>query len=156
MAGGRLRWHGSHDHKDRKKELLFEPMLRGPILTARRSVIGARKTSTKHFALGDTGLEPPTPKGAKVFCGAFFQKSDLLLQSNSNNYFSDSATLRHMASKVSLTLNGQGLLQLEELALAFIPSALVGVEREIRQKCAGLPTHTLGGVSDAFFMLISK
>jgi len=34
MAGGRLRWHGSHDHKDRKKELLFEPMLRGPILTA--------------------------------------------------------------------------------------------------------------------------
>ncbi len=55
-----------------------------------------------------------------------------------------------------LTLNGQGFLQLEELTLAFILSALVGVEREIRQKSAGLRTHTLVGVSAALFMLISK
>ena len=53
-------------------------------------------------------------------------------------------------------LTGQGLLQLEELALAFVLSALVGLEREIRQKSAGLRTYTLVGVSAALFMLISK
>jgi putative Mg2+ transporter-C (MgtC) family protein len=53
-------------------------------------------------------------------------------------------------------LNGQGLLQLEELLLAFVLSALVGLEREIRQKSAGLRTYTLVGVSAALFMLVSK
>jgi putative Mg2+ transporter-C (MgtC) family protein len=55
-----------------------------------------------------------------------------------------------------LDLTGQGLLQLEELMLAFVLSALVGLEREIRQKSAGLRTYTLVGVSAALFMLISK
>ena len=54
------------------------------------------------------------------------------------------------------TLTGQGWLQLEELTLAFVLSALVGLEREIRQKSAGLRTYTLVGVSAALFMLISK
>ena len=53
-------------------------------------------------------------------------------------------------------LTGQGWLQLEELILAFMLSALVGLEREIRQKSAGLRTYTLVGVSAALFMLISK
>ncbi len=53
-------------------------------------------------------------------------------------------------------LTGQGLLQLQELGLAFLLSALVGLEREIRQKSAGLRTYTLVGVSAALFMLISK
>ena len=53
-------------------------------------------------------------------------------------------------------LTGQGVLQLEELGLAFVLSALVGLEREIRQKAAGLRTNTLVGVSAALFMLISK
>jgi putative Mg2+ transporter-C (MgtC) family protein len=53
-------------------------------------------------------------------------------------------------------LNGQGLLQFEELLLAFVLSALVGLEREIRQKSAGLRTYTLVGVSAALFMLVSK
>jgi putative Mg2+ transporter-C (MgtC) family protein len=53
-------------------------------------------------------------------------------------------------------LTGQGWLQLEELLLAFVLSALVGLEREIRQKSAGLRTYTLVGVSAALFMLISK
>ncbi len=39
-------------------------------------------------------------------------------------------------------LTGQGLLQFEELLLAFVLSALVGLEREIRQKSAGLRTYT--------------
>jgi putative Mg2+ transporter-C (MgtC) family protein len=42
------------------------------------------------------------------------------------------------------------------LTLAFVLSALVGLEREIRQKSAGLRTYTLVGVSAALFMLISK
>src|ERR1700744_5472128 len=53
-------------------------------------------------------------------------------------------------------LTGQGWLQLEEPGLAFVLSALVGLEREIRQKSAGLRTYTLVGVSAALFMLISK
>ena len=52
--------------------------------------------------------------------------------------------------------NGQGWLQLEELLLAFVLSALVGFEREMRQKSAGLRTYTLVGVAAALFMLISK
>ena len=51
---------------------------------------------------------------------------------------------------------GQGWLQLGELALAFVLSAFVGLERELRQKSAGLRTYTLVGVSAALFMLISK
>jgi putative Mg2+ transporter-C (MgtC) family protein len=53
-------------------------------------------------------------------------------------------------------LTGQGWLQLEELALAFALSALVGLEREIRQKSAGLRTNTVVGVAAALFILISK
>jgi len=55
-----------------------------------------------------------------------------------------------------LDFPGQGLLQITELGLALVLSALIGVEREIRQKSAGLRTHTLVGVSAALFMLISK
>ena len=53
-------------------------------------------------------------------------------------------------------LSGQGWLQLGELTLAFVLSALVGLEREVRQKSAGLRTYTLVGVSAALFMIISK
>ena len=53
-------------------------------------------------------------------------------------------------------LPGQGWQQLGELSLAFALSALVGLEREVRQKSAGLRTYTLVGVSAALFMLISK
>ena len=35
-------------------------------------------------------------------------------------------------------------------------SALIGLEREYRQKSAGLRTHTLVGVAAALFMLVSK
>ncbi len=51
---------------------------------------------------------------------------------------------------------GQGWLQVGELGLAFLLSALIGLEREIRQKSAGLRTHTLVGLSAALIMLISK
>jgi hypothetical protein len=54
------------------------------------------------------------------------------------------------------SLAGQGWVQLGELFLALILSALVGLEREMRNKSAGLRTYTLVGVSSALFMLISK
>jgi putative Mg2+ transporter-C (MgtC) family protein len=51
---------------------------------------------------------------------------------------------------------GPGWMQLGELALAFVLSALIGLEREIKQKNAGLRTYTLVGVAAALFMLVSK
>ena len=51
---------------------------------------------------------------------------------------------------------GQGWLQLGELGLAFVLSSLIGLERELRQKSAGLRTHTLVGLGAALFMLVSK
>jgi putative Mg2+ transporter-C (MgtC) family protein len=51
---------------------------------------------------------------------------------------------------------GQSWVQLTELALAFILSASIGLEREIRQKSAGLRTYTLVGFSSALVMLVSK
>ncbi|QRX81494.1 MgtC/SapB family protein [Glaciimonas sp. PAMC28666] len=51
---------------------------------------------------------------------------------------------------------GQGWLQIGELGLAFVLSALIGMEREMRQKSAGLRTHTLVGLGAALIMLISK
>jgi putative Mg2+ transporter-C (MgtC) family protein len=51
---------------------------------------------------------------------------------------------------------GQGWTQLGELGLAFVLSALIGVEREIRHKSAGLRTYTLVGFGAALIMLVSK
>jgi putative Mg2+ transporter-C (MgtC) family protein len=51
---------------------------------------------------------------------------------------------------------GQSWVQLTELALAFVLSALIGLEREIRQKSAGLRTYTLVGFSSALIMIVSK
>ena len=52
--------------------------------------------------------------------------------------------------------SGEGWRQIAELALALGLSALIGLEREFRQKSAGLRTHTLVGVGAAVFVLISK
>lgn len=51
---------------------------------------------------------------------------------------------------------GQGWTQIGELALAFVLSAAIGLEREIKQKSAGLRTHTLVGFGAALIMLVSK
>lgn len=51
---------------------------------------------------------------------------------------------------------GQGWAQVGELALAFVLSSLIGLERELRQKSAGLRTHTIVGVGAALIMLVSK
>jgi putative Mg2+ transporter-C (MgtC) family protein len=51
---------------------------------------------------------------------------------------------------------GQGWRQIWELALAFALSSLIGYEREIRQKFAGLRTHALVGTGAALFLIVSK
>jgi putative Mg2+ transporter-C (MgtC) family protein len=56
----------------------------------------------------------------------------------------------------SIALNSEGWRQAGELGLALALSAAIGLEREIRQKNAGLRTHTLVGIGAALFMLISK
>ncbi|MGS2645565.1 MgtC/SapB family protein [Streptosporangium sp. LJ11] len=53
-------------------------------------------------------------------------------------------------------LAGQGWAQVGALFLAFALSAMIGLEREVRQKSAGLRTHTLVGFAAALIMLVSK
>jgi putative Mg2+ transporter-C (MgtC) family protein len=61
-----------------------------------------------------------------------------------------------VVSPVANTIGGQGWKQLGELGLALLLSALIGLEREVRGKDAGLRTHTLVGVGSALFVLVSK
>lgn len=65
------------------------------------------------------------------------------------------AASSHLGRAAS-SANTEGWLQAGELGLALVLSALVGLEREVRQKSAGLRTHTLVGVGAALFMLVSK
>ncbi|HVE30305.1 MAG TPA: MgtC/SapB family protein [Mycobacteriales bacterium] len=51
---------------------------------------------------------------------------------------------------------GQGWTQVGELALAFVLSATIGLERQLRGKSAGLRTHTIVGLGSALFLLVSK
>jgi putative Mg2+ transporter-C (MgtC) family protein len=53
-------------------------------------------------------------------------------------------------------INGQGIKQFSELGAAFLLSATIGLEREIRHKSAGLRTYTVVGTGAALFLLISK
>lgn len=52
--------------------------------------------------------------------------------------------------------DGQDWQQICQLLLAVGLSALIGIERQIRQKSAGLRTNTLVGMGSALFMLVSK
>ncbi|HET9169984.1 MAG TPA: MgtC/SapB family protein [Actinospica sp.] len=51
---------------------------------------------------------------------------------------------------------GEGWAQVGEFGLALLLSGLIGLEREWRQKSAGLRTYTVVGIGSALFMLISK
>jgi putative Mg2+ transporter-C (MgtC) family protein len=51
---------------------------------------------------------------------------------------------------------GQSWSQIAELAIAFGLSALIGLERELKQKAAGVRTYTVIGVGAALFVLVSK
>src|SRR5699024_6491032 len=44
-------------------------------------------------------------------------------------------------------MQGQGVLQIAELMLAFVLAAAIGLERRLRGKSAGLKTQTIVGVT---------
>lgn len=60
----------------------------------------------------------------------------------------------HLAAAAQPVAEGWG--QLGDLGLALVLSAIIGLEREFRQKSAGMRTHTLVGVGAALFILVSK
>lgn len=60
-----------------------------------------------------------------------------------------------MTSSISM-FDGQGWLQVGELSLAFVLSSLIGLERQLRGKSAGLRTQALVGTASALFLLVSK
>jgi putative Mg2+ transporter-C (MgtC) family protein len=64
-------------------------------------------------------------------------------------------TVPHLLA-AAVVPNTEGWLQAGELGMALLLSAVIGLEREIRQKSAGLRTHTMVGVGAALFMLVSK
>ena len=51
---------------------------------------------------------------------------------------------------------GQGWTQLGELGIALALSLIIGIEREVQQKAAGVRTYTLVGLGSALFVLVSK
>lgn len=57
---------------------------------------------------------------------------------------------------VLASIAGESWRQAGEIALAFALSSLIGLEREIRQKDAGLRTHALVGTGAALFVLVGK
>lgn len=59
------------------------------------------------------------------------------------------APLSHLAG-------GQGRPQLGESAVALVLPALIGLEREVGQKSAGLRTHALAGLGSALFVEVSR
>lgn len=71
---------------------------------------------------------------------------------------------RHMSTDLRGTMNiaaygqsiGQGWSQIGDLSLALVLSALIGLEREVRGKSAGLRTHSIIGFASALIMLVSK
>jgi putative Mg2+ transporter-C (MgtC) family protein len=64
--------------------------------------------------------------------------------------------LEYNAGMMISEISGQGVKQLAELGMAFLLSAVIGLEREIRHKSAGLRTYTIIGTAAALFLLISK
>jgi hypothetical protein len=51
---------------------------------------------------------------------------------------------------------GQGTRQIIELFVAFGLTSLIGLEREIQGKSAGVRTQTIGGTAAALILLVSK
>ena len=53
-------------------------------------------------------------------------------------------------------VSGQGAKQFVEQGMAFLLSSVIGLEREIRHKSAGLRTYTIIGTGATLFLLVSK
>lgn len=61
-----------------------------------------------------------------------------------------------MSTSADPILAGQGLLQVGELLLAFALASLIGLERQLRHKSAGLRTQAIVGTTAALLLLVSK
>lgn len=57
---------------------------------------------------------------------------------------------------LSAPLAGQGWVQVGELVLAFALASLIGLERQLRSKSAGLRTQAIVGTAAALMLLVSK
>jgi len=64
--------------------------------------------------------------------------------------------LPHLLDGLSVMTWGSQVALLATLGLALVLSSLIGLERELRLKSAGLRTHTLVGVGSCLIMLVSK
>ncbi|OIH93824.1 MgtC/SapB family protein [Curtobacterium sp. MCBA15_001] len=51
---------------------------------------------------------------------------------------------------------GQGWVQIGEVLLAFLLASLIGLERQVRSKSAGIRTQTIVGTAAALMLLVSK
>ncbi|MGH3411869.1 MAG: MgtC/SapB family protein [Marmoricola sp.] len=61
-----------------------------------------------------------------------------------------------LVDELALVGPGQGWDQVGELLIAFVLSAVVGLEREVRGKSAGLRTQTIVGTAAALILLVGK
>ena len=61
-----------------------------------------------------------------------------------------------LLQNLSIVSTGAQVALLATLGLALVLSSLIGLEREMRLKSAGLRTHTLVGVGSCLIMLVSK
>lgn len=62
----------------------------------------------------------------------------------------------HFWEVIERELSGDSWLRVSEIFLAFFLTSLIGLEREMRLKSAGLRTHALVGMGSALMMLVSK
>ena len=67
-----------------------------------------------------------------------------------------SATTSTVLADVLGPAVGQGWREITNLIAAFVLCSLIGLEREVRRKSAGLRTHALVGLGAALFVLVSK
>jgi putative Mg2+ transporter-C (MgtC) family protein len=62
----------------------------------------------------------------------------------------------HVVEAAFAEPTGEGWTQIGEFAVAFVLSAAIGLEREVKQKSAGIRTYTVIGLGSALFVLVSK
>lgn len=59
-------------------------------------------------------------------------------------------------SDLTAPFAGQGWVQIGEVLLAFLLASLIGLERQMRSKSAGIRTQTIVGTASALMLLVSK
>jgi putative Mg2+ transporter-C (MgtC) family protein len=121
-----------------------------------------RRAPVMHFAFGVCKKRDASQKlyGVKVFSAT--QPSALSSDAVETNFHGSAKVVRRCLKKQTIMHlsifepDGQGWSQLAELGIAFVLSALIGLEREYRQKSAGFRTYTVVGLAAALIMLVSK